>query len=309
MNTTTSPAGNSRSTSRCASRSSSRCGGDDWHHAFHQRQHARDLFAFGGGIDCCRRTQGGEKPRGFSFPRDGDDRRGPVRLWRASRRPRTRPAHAGSRFESGLKAGTRSEGIRSASTMTRLRVCTASIGYFPAAVSPASMIASAPSSTALAASLTSARVGRGDSRIDSSTCVATITGRPTARAERDDLFLNSRNLLQRHFETEIAARNHDAVCLGQNRVQMLDCGRPLNLRDNRHGSTGFAHQFLRSNHIVSGLHEAERHEVDAKFETEAQIGRVLVGNAGCGQTHAWSIDSLVLTKQATGHDRRFQFAG
>ena len=38
------------------------------------------------------------------------------------------------------------------------------------------MIASAPSSTALAASLTSARVGRGSTRIDSSTCVATIAG-------------------------------------------------------------------------------------------------------------------------------------
>ena len=46
------------------------------------------------------------------------------------------------------------------------------------------MIASTPSSTALAASLTSARVGRGSCRIDSSTCVATITGRPSARAFR-----------------------------------------------------------------------------------------------------------------------------
>ena len=64
-------------------------------------------------------------------------------------------------------------------------VSTARTGYCPAAVSPASMIASAPWSTAVAASLTSARVGRGSVRIDSSTCVATITGTPErARARR-----------------------------------------------------------------------------------------------------------------------------
>ena len=68
--------------------------------------------------------------------------------------------------------------------MTASSVCTALTGNAPAAVSPASMIASAPSSTLLAASLTSARVGRGSTRIDSSTCVATIAGRPSDRADR-----------------------------------------------------------------------------------------------------------------------------
>ena len=60
-------------------------------------------------------------------------------------------------------------------------VCTVRTGQAPTAVSPDSMMASTPSSTALAASLTSARVGRGSVRIDSSTCVATMTGTP-ARA-------------------------------------------------------------------------------------------------------------------------------
>ena len=63
-------------------------------------------------------------------------------------------------------------------------VCTARAGNAPAAVSPASMIASTPSSTALAASLTSARVGLGSVVIDSSTCVATMTGMPRRRARR-----------------------------------------------------------------------------------------------------------------------------
>ena len=66
----------------------------------------------------------------------------------------------------------------SASVMIASSVWTARAGNAPAAVSPASMIASTPSSTAFAASLTSARVGLGSVLIDSSTCVATITGMP-----------------------------------------------------------------------------------------------------------------------------------
>ena len=54
----------------------------------------------------------------------------------------------------------------------------------PVAVSAESITASAPSNTAVATSDTSARVGPGASIIDSSICVATITGLPTRRAAR-----------------------------------------------------------------------------------------------------------------------------
>ena len=51
-----------------------------------------------------------------------------------------------------------------------------------------SMIASAPSKTAFATSLASARVGRGDEIIDSSIWVATIEGIPRSRARRTSCF-------------------------------------------------------------------------------------------------------------------------
>ena len=57
-------------------------------------------------------------------------------------------------------------------------VKTDSIGYSPAAVSPDNIIASLPSSIALAISFASARVGLGDVIIDSNMCVAVITGLP-----------------------------------------------------------------------------------------------------------------------------------
>mmetsp|Transcript_18045 Transcript_18045/g.51480 ORF Transcript_18045/g.51480 Transcript_18045/m.51480 type:complete len:234 (+) Transcript_18045:556-1257(+) len=59
-------------------------------------------------------------------------------------------------------------------------MATASLGKLPPAVSPLSMTASAPSNTALATSEHSARVGLGLLVMDSSICVATITGLPWA---------------------------------------------------------------------------------------------------------------------------------
>mmetsp|Transcript_1406 Transcript_1406/g.4254 ORF Transcript_1406/g.4254 Transcript_1406/m.4254 type:complete len:305 (+) Transcript_1406:1338-2252(+) len=66
----------------------------------------------------------------------------------------------------------------SASLHTRSIMATASRGYAPLAVSPDSITQSAPSSTALATSDASARVGRGLLVIDSSICVAQMQGLP-----------------------------------------------------------------------------------------------------------------------------------
>ena len=55
---------------------------------------------------------------------------------------------------------------------------TMAMGSTPMAVSAESMTALVPSNTALATSVTSARVGVGAVIIDSSICVAVITGLP-----------------------------------------------------------------------------------------------------------------------------------
>ena len=64
----------------------------------------------------------------------------------------------------------------------RAIVSTATMGCSPTLVSPDSITASAPSSTALATSLASARVGAGELIIDSSIWVATMTGFALRRA-------------------------------------------------------------------------------------------------------------------------------
>ena len=76
-------------------------------------------------------------------------------------------------------------------SMIRAMVRTAANACLPTLVSPESIRASAPSSTALAASEASARVGRLFSIIDSSTWVATMTGLARRRAISQARFCTS----------------------------------------------------------------------------------------------------------------------
>ena len=68
-----------------------------------------------------------------------------------------------------------------------------------------------PSNTALATSLTSARVGAGASIIDSSICVAVMTGTPDLDAVADDVLLQVGHVLQRAVDAEVAAGHHHGV--------------------------------------------------------------------------------------------------
>mmetsp|Transcript_12370 Transcript_12370/g.31225 ORF Transcript_12370/g.31225 Transcript_12370/m.31225 type:complete len:229 (-) Transcript_12370:106-792(-) len=70
----------------------------------------------------------------------------------------------------------------SASRTADASAITASHGYFPLAASPLSITASVPSKTALARSLTSARVGTGFSIMLSTICVAVMTNKPACFA-------------------------------------------------------------------------------------------------------------------------------
>ena len=74
--------------------------------------------------------------------------------------------------------------VRSAPRIMRSMACTVSAGKSPTAVSADSITASVPSSTALATSETSARVGWGLWIMDSIIWVAVITKRFSARARR-----------------------------------------------------------------------------------------------------------------------------
>ena len=84
-------------------------------------------------------------------------------------------------------------GIFSAPKHTFAITATVSEGYCPAAVSAESITASVPSNTALATSITSARVGIGLLIIDSIICVAVITTRFNLRERRINFFCTPTN--------------------------------------------------------------------------------------------------------------------
>ena len=84
-------------------------------------------------------------------------------------------------------------------------------GSAPTAVSSESMSASVPSSTALATSFTSARVGSGERVIDSSICVAVITGLPAMLQNRMISFWISGTRRAGNLDAEVAAGDHHRV--------------------------------------------------------------------------------------------------
>ena len=109
----------------------------------------------------------------------------------------------------------------SASRQTRSMAATASMGYWPAAVSADSMMASVPSSTALATSDTSARVGIGLEIMDSIICVAVIASLLRSRASADHFLLQGRHCGITNFHTQVAARHHDGIRYFQDFFQMV----------------------------------------------------------------------------------------
>ena len=201
--------------------------------------------------------------------------------------------------------------MASASRMIASSVCTARAGYAPTAVSPASMIASTPSSTALAASLTSARVGRGFDR--SSTRAPAWRRSPGCRARRaraGDVLLRARHALERHLEPEIAAGHHHGVARREDLVEMVERLRPLELGDERHVRR-------RRPRPSAGAPAAGRRRVCTKLsatmstpsdEAELQIVDVLQRDRRRRQRDARRVDALVLAELAAFDDRRLDLA-
>ena len=165
-------------------------------HAPHQPAAAHGLAARGERDDRHRRPVGGDQPRGAAAQRRADER---VEV-ELVRRPRRRVGQRVRRVAPvaphaalvplPVRARSARCAWRSSPASPPTRPATA-----PTALSWESMTASVPSRIALATSVTSARVGREEATIESSICVAVITGRARAPAQRDDLLLHDRDFL------------------------------------------------------------------------------------------------------------------
>jgi hypothetical protein len=100
-------------------------------------------------------------------------------------------------------------------------------------VSPDSMTASVPSKSALATSLASARVGRGFSIMDSSICVAVITGRPYRLASWMIRFCAIGTCSKGSSTPRSPRATMTASVEGEDRLDVLEGSVLLDLRDDQ----------------------------------------------------------------------------
>ena len=168
---------------------------------------------------------------------------------------------------------------------------TAATGLAPMAVSPDSITALVPSNTALATSVTSARVGVGAMTIDSSIWVAVIDRLPVADAAADDLLLDVGDVLHREAHAEVAAGDHHGVGGPEDVVEVGHRGAGLDLgHDHRAvGTDGQSHR----GDVLGRLHERHGDAVDVHAEHTLDQHEVLLrgraqGNPVLGEGHPGS---------------------
>ena len=120
-------------------------------------------------------------------------------------------------------------------------------------------------------------MGRGFSIIDSSICVAVMTGLRNSAGAADDVLLNGGNLFRRNLDAQIAAGHHDAVSDVEDCVEVLDGLGLFKLGDDPGfaavGGDTVAHQA----NVFSGADEGDGDGVDAVLESEFQVLIILFG--------------------------------
>ena len=180
----------------------------------------------------------------------------------------------------------------------RAMVATVMTGYSPTLVSPDSMTASAPSRTAFATSEVSARVGTGLEIIDSSICVATMTGLAMRRASSTACFCtigtassgsstprSPRATMMPSKASMISSRASTAC--GFSIFAMTGTLRPSSAMISKHPVD------------VRGVaHEREGDVVGAELEAPAQVGLVLLRQRGHVDRDAGQVDALVVRDRA-----------
>jgi hypothetical protein len=168
----------------------------------------------------------------------------------------------------------------------------------PAAVSADSITASVPSSTALATSETSARVGTGERIIDSIICVAVMVSLFLSRARRIIFFCRAGTAAS----PTSTARSPRATMMPSeaSRIssRLVDGFDALDLGDQHGAAAGGAHQLARHVHVGGALREGDGDEIDADLRRRLDVVHVLGGQRRRGQAAALAVDALVVRQLA-----------
>jgi len=155
----------------------------------------------------------------------------------------------------------------------------------------------------LATSVTSARVGRGEFTIESSICVAVITGRASSPAIAITRFWTIGTSSSGSSTPRSPARDHHAVGGAHDLLGPLDRLRLLDLRDQRQ-SRPRAHHL----NVLRPPHERQGDHVHADLLAEGQHVQVALGHGGEVVQLAGHVDALTRRDGAARLDDRVELA-
>ena len=144
------------------------------------------------------------------------------------------------------------------------------------AVSAESMIADVPSRTAFATSLASARVGSACSIIDSSICVAVITGFPASRQRRMIRFCSNGTVAAPISTPRSPRATMSASDSARTSSRHVDRLGLLDLRDHARRRAALPDDRLQVAHVGGGADERQRDVVDAETQCELEVIEVLL---------------------------------
>ena len=129
---------------------------------------------------------------------------------------------------------------------------------------------------------------------------ANLTG---AHGAVDQVLLDGRDLGKVDLNAHIAAGNHDAVCHGQDLVNVVDALLVLDLRDDADLGVVLVQDVADIHNVLRVAGKAGGDQVKALLDTKQNIARVALAHIRHGQMHAGNVDALLGLDDAVIADR------
>ncbi len=114
----------------------------------------------------------------------------------------------------------------------------------------------------------------------------------------DDVFLNHRHFLRRHFHAQVAARHHHSIGGLENFFQLLQRLRLFQLGDHRHVRPWLGDDLLHRPHVCAERTNDRATMSTPFFKPKFKIGAVFGGKRGNGERHSRQVDALMLPQHA-----------
>ena len=154
----------------------------------------------------------------------------------------------------------------------------------------------------MATSVDSARVGRRLSVMDSSICVAVMTGFALQVCLPHQLFLHDGDLLDGNLHPEIPPGDHDSVGDLQNFIDTIQSPRPLDLGDDERMVIQIGSRFTDGGNVCGPLDKGLTDRVETLLLGELQPPVILLGEGSNAEVDAGKVQPFPGAKFASDED-------